>query len=55
MEDKEDRLDTSQSELLRWHHKLGHVLFQNKLHLMATKGDITKRLATCKVPMCTAY
>jgi hypothetical protein len=41
VEDKEDRLDNSQSDLLHWHHKLGHVSFQ-KLRLMATKGAMPK-------------
>jgi hypothetical protein len=53
VEDEEDRLEDSQSELLHWHHKLGHSSF-HKLRLMAAKGDISKRLTTCKVPMCTA-
>ena len=51
--DEEDRLQNSQAELLHWHHKLGHTSF-HKLRLMAEKGDIPKKLATCKVPLCTA-
>lgn len=53
VEDEEDRLEDSQSGLLHWHHTLlDHALF-HKLHLMAIKGDIPKRLVTCKIPMCT--
>jgi hypothetical protein len=53
VDDEEDRVPDPQSELLHWHHKLGHISF-NKLRRMGAHGDIPQRLATCKIPMCTA-
>jgi hypothetical protein len=41
----------SQAELLRWHYRLGHLPFAN-ICLMATKGEIPRRVATCRVPRC---
>jgi hypothetical protein len=41
VEDKEDVIADLQSELLHWHHKLGHVVF-HKLRCMAAHGDIPK-------------
>jgi hypothetical protein len=41
----------SQAELLRWHYRLGHLPFAN-IRLMAAKGEIPKRLGTCRVPRC---
>jgi hypothetical protein len=41
----------SQAELLRWHYRFGHFPFAN-ICLMAAKGEIPKRLATCRVPRC---
>jgi hypothetical protein len=41
----------SQAELLRWHYRLGHLPFAN-IRIMAAKGEIPKRLATCRVPRC---
>jgi hypothetical protein len=40
-----------QSELLRWHYRLGHVPFAN-IRLMAARGELPKRLAKCRVPRC---
>jgi hypothetical protein len=53
VDNEEDRVPDPQSELLHWHHKLGHISF-HKLRRMAAHEDIPKRLATCKIPMCTA-
>jgi hypothetical protein len=39
------------SELLRWHYRLGRIPFAN-IRLMAARGEIPKRLATCRVPKC---
>jgi hypothetical protein len=44
----------SQAELLRWHYRLGHLPFAN-ISLMAAKGEIPKRLATCRVQWCQWY
>jgi hypothetical protein len=41
----------SQAELICRHYRLGHLSFAN-IHLMAAKGEIPKRLATCQVPLC---
>jgi hypothetical protein len=41
----------SQAELLCWHYRLGHLPFAN-IRLMAARGEIPKRLATCRVPQC---
>jgi hypothetical protein len=41
----------NQSELLRWHYRLGRLPFTN-LRFMAARGEITKRLASCKIPQC---
>jgi hypothetical protein len=43
-------LDAS-TELLRWHHRLGHLPFAN-LRLMAARREILMRLAKCRVPKC---
>jgi hypothetical protein len=40
-----------QAELMRWHCRLGHLPFAN-IQLMAKKGEIPKRLASCRVPKC---
>jgi hypothetical protein len=54
IEDEEDRQPTSYvAELLRYHHKFGHVLFK-KLQEMAKIGTIPNRLAKCPVPACSA-
>ena len=42
---------SSQAELLRWHYRLGHLPFPN-IRLMAAKGEIPKRLSTCRIPRC---
>jgi hypothetical protein len=40
-----------QAELMQWHYHLGHVTF-TALNLMATKGEIPKRLREVKPPKC---
>jgi hypothetical protein len=44
---------TPEGELLRYHYRLGHMSFA-KLQEMAKRGDIPKRLAKVKPPMCAA-
>ena len=39
------------SELMWWHCRLGHLPFAN-IRLMASRGEIPKRLATCRIPKC---
>jgi hypothetical protein len=41
----------ARSDLLRWHYRLGCLPFAN-IRLMVAKGEIPKRLATCKIPKC---
>ena len=53
VDDKEDHAPDLQSKLLCWHHKFRHIYF-SKLRRIAAHGDIPKRLADCKIPMCTA-
>jgi hypothetical protein len=54
IEDEEDHQPTdAAAELLRFHHKFGHVLFM-KLQEMAKMGAIPKRLAKCPIPTCSA-
>ncbi len=40
-----------QAELMRWHHRLGHLSFP-KLKKFASNGEIPKRLAKVKPPVC---
>ena len=40
-----------QAELMRWHHRLGHLSFP-KLKKLASNGKIPKRLAKVKPPVC---
>ena len=40
-------------ELLRWHYCLGHLPFDHIRHL-ASKGQLPKRLLSCKKPFCSA-
>jgi hypothetical protein len=41
----------NQVELMRWHHCLGHLSFP-KLKKLASNGEIPKRLAKVKPPVC---
>jgi len=38
-------------ELVRWHHRLGHMSFK-KLQLLAMMNLIPRELSKCKAPMC---
>ncbi len=52
--DKENEVlsaSDDQAELLRWHHRLGHISF-SMLKLLAKNGEIPRRLATVKEPKC---
>ena len=40
-----------QAELLRWHHRLGHISF-SMLKSLAKNGEIPRRLANVKEPKC---
>jgi hypothetical protein len=52
--DQEDREpDTVAAEFLLWHQRLNH-LQPAKVRLLATLGELPKRLATCRVPLCTS-
>jgi len=54
IEDEEDTVPQDASaELLRWHHRLGHISFK-KLQLMSKTHILPKKLSTCKVPLCTS-
>ena len=53
VQDEENWLPRSESLLLHWHHKLGHLFFY-KLQIMASKGDITRELSHCLVHLCSA-
>ena len=50
VQDEENRLPISESLLLHWHHKLGHLSFY-KLLSMASKVDIPRELSCCRVPL----
>ena len=51
--DEEDRIPQDVSvEFLRRHQRLGHIL-PKRIKMMAKYGILPKRLATCRVPMCT--
>ena len=51
---EEERLPESPTlELLRTHHRMGH-LSMAKIQSMARQSILPKRLANCKIPVCTA-
>ena len=50
---KSTNLPSNSDELLLWHYRLGHKPFA-QLQTMAKAGDLPRRLATCKIPSCTA-
>jgi hypothetical protein len=53
IDDEEDRIPQDVSaEFIRWNHRLGHIL-PKKIKIMAEHGILPKRLATCRVPICT--
>ena len=53
--DATDRVDhiaaNDQAELMRWHHRLGHLSFA-KLKNLAENNDIPKKFASVKPPTC---
>ena len=51
--DQDNELTASDdpTELMSWHYRLGHLSFA-KLKLLALLGEIPKRLANVKPPMC---
>ena len=51
--EEEDRLENPTAEFLRWHHRLNH-LPTNRIKQLAHLGILPKRLATCRVPICTS-
>ena len=51
--DEEDRQPSHLAELLRMHHQHGHISM-HKIQEMARQGAIPKRLATCRIPTCSA-
>jgi len=54
IEDEEDTdPQDSSAELLRWHHRFGHISFK-KLQMLAKMQILPKKLSTCKVPLCTS-
>jgi hypothetical protein len=52
--DEDDRQPSDLAELHMVHHQYGHVSMR-KLQEMARQGTLPKRLATCRVPTCSAY
>ena len=42
-----------EAELMRWHHKLGHLSF-NKIKRMAELGQLPKPIATARTPKCAS-
>lgn len=54
IEEEEERLPTTaEQELLRYHHRMGHVSFA-KLQNMAKQNIIPRHLAKCQIPACGA-
>ena len=51
--EEEDKLENPTAEFLRWHHRLNH-LPTNRIKQLARLGILPKRLATCRVPICTS-
>jgi len=52
-EEQIEEKETAAAQLLRIHHNFGHISMR-KLQNMAKQGVLPKRLANCKVPMCSA-
>ena len=52
---EENELDSisSAGELLRWHHRLGHVSF-TRMRILMMLGILPKKLLTVKTPMCAS-
>ena len=51
--DEEDRQPSDLAELLMLHHQYGHISMR-KLQEMAKQGILPKRLASCRIPTCSA-
>jgi hypothetical protein len=52
-DDPEPQTMSPQDELLRWHYRLGHISFA-RLHKMAKRGDLPRKLLDVKIPLCAA-
>ena len=52
-EEEEKQATTAAQELLRYHHRFGHISFA-KLQNMAKQNIIPRRLAKCQPPTCSA-
>jgi hypothetical protein len=52
-EDKDLRYDNPYAEFLAIHYRLGHMS-PDKIRALAKKGELPKRLLTCKIPRCLA-
>ena len=52
-EDNEMTTISPASELLRWHHRLGHLSFL-KMRILIKLGILPKKLLTVKAPMCAS-
>jgi hypothetical protein len=54
IEDEEDRqATTAAADFLRYHQKFGHIS-PKKIQVMARRGILPRRLASCPIPVCTA-
>jgi GAG-pre-integrase domain len=47
----EDRESNNQTQLLRWHYKLGHISM-HRIQRMASQGLLPSSIARCRVPLC---
>ena len=52
-EDNEPKTMDPHDELLRWHYRLGHLLFE-RICKLAKRGELPQRLLKAKVPFCAA-
>ena len=53
-EDSKLSMSDPKEELLRWHHRLGHISFK-AIRLLAAAGVLPKRLLQVHIPKCAAY
>ena len=49
----QDEIPDTPNELLKIHYRFGHISFA-KLQIMAKKGIIPRKYATCEIPICQA-
>ena len=49
----QDEIPDTPNELLKIHYRFGHISFA-KLQIMAKKGIISRKYATCEIPICQA-